>query len=133
MLLDLPVVAAQPVDAEDIQQIPRPEPLEQPLIAGTVEIFPRLLIEIKVILRHALLEQRHALARLVLVQARHPDIPVCHANFLLININRFAGSAGSARAGFLPPAALLVCPAAAPKLRRRRTKPRLLQKIVRKR
>lgn len=75
LILNLLVIASQPVDAQDVQQVARPQPLDQPLVLGTPEILPRLLIQKNMSLGRAALPQGDSLPGLVLVGAGDPDVP----------------------------------------------------------
>ena len=77
LILDFFIVASQPVDALDVEQIVRLESSDQLFILRTVEILARLLVHKDVLLRDGHFPKGDQLAVLVLVPGADPDIAVC--------------------------------------------------------
>ena len=82
LLQNLPVVAPQPVDALDTEQVIFSQPPQQPIVLGPVKVLAGLLVQIGILLRHPGLPEGDPLPVLVLIPAGHPDIAVhigfCH-------------------------------------------------------
>ena len=80
LILDFPVAPPKPVDAQDVEQVARPQLSHQPLVLGPVEVLAGLLVCEKVFRRHAHFRQGEPLAVLVLVRAGYADIAVSRSH-----------------------------------------------------
>ena len=76
LVLDLLIVAPQPVDAQDIEQVARLQPFHQFFVLRTVEVLAGLLVHIDVPLWDLPAVQRDHLPVLVLVGAGYPDVSI---------------------------------------------------------
>ena len=74
--LNFLIIAAEPVDAEHIQQIACAKPAQKPLVLGPFKILAGLLVQKNVALRDAKGRQRQKLAVFILVCGRDADISV---------------------------------------------------------
>ena len=77
---NLAVVAAQPVDALDIEQVVRLQLFDQLLVLGPLKILAGLLVQKDILLRDGQLPHGDQLPVLVLVTGADPDIAVCIGN-----------------------------------------------------
>ena len=76
LLLDLPVVAPQPVDAQHIEQVAGFQPLQHAPVGGPVKVLAGLFVDKEVFLIHASVPHGNPLSVLILVSAGHSDISV---------------------------------------------------------
>ena len=76
LLLQLLIAAAQPVDAQDIQQITAAQPAQQLLVLGALKVLAGLTVNIQIFCRDRLGRQRNALTVLVLVGGADPNVTV---------------------------------------------------------
>ena len=74
---NLAVVASQPVDALDVEQIVRLEFSDQLFVLGTVKVLAGLLVHEDILLRDGHFPQSNQLPVLVLLPGADPDIAVC--------------------------------------------------------
>ena len=76
LLQDIIVISAQPVNAFDNQNIPRPKQLHKGLIQGPIKVFPGLLLNHNILCGHPKLLQRDQLPVLVLRPGRYAGITI---------------------------------------------------------
>ena len=76
LLLNICIVAPQPVNAQHIEQVARLQLFHHPLILRPLKILAGLLVHKNIFVRHALAVQRHQLPILVLIHAGHADITI---------------------------------------------------------
>ena len=76
LILNLLIIASQPVNAQNKEHIPRLQPAEQPFVIGTVEVFAGLLVHVDVFCGNVLLGHGDPLPFLILILAGNSDISV---------------------------------------------------------
>ena len=77
LILDFFIVASQPVDALDVEQIVRLQFSDQLFVLRPVEVLAGLLVHEDILLRDGHLPQGDQLAVLVLLPGTDPDVAVC--------------------------------------------------------
>lgn len=77
MILNLLIVASQPVDTLDVEQVARLYFFDQLFIPGPVEILAGLLIHVDIPLRDGHFPQGDQLPVLVLLTGADTDVAVC--------------------------------------------------------
>lgn len=76
LVLNLLIISAQPVNAQNKEHVPRLEPAEEPFVIGAVEILAGLLIHVEVFRGNVLFRHSDPLPFLVLVLAGHTDVTI---------------------------------------------------------
>jgi len=76
LILNFRVIAAQTVDAEDIEQVALPKPADKAFVLGAVEIFTGLFIHKDIMTRDGFFLQGNPLAVFILVRTGYAYIPI---------------------------------------------------------